>query len=218
MVEILLLEDWHGVRECQEWHIETIKREKPDAIGIEFLCSDKAVWELCSALSKGKISVDEFSKKANIHEWCQPENYSTLLKFFHKSGIRIFPIDHVFSERKKLIGFLKNALSNAKEGKEMSEMFKTYTTILKIERDGTFAKNSLDILTEEGTKKIILLVGSGHHESLGSIFEGFERDADVKSLKAPSREKIRKEWERVNQRDEPKGVVELLCSLGKVQK
>lgn len=218
MVEILLLEDWHGVKECQEWHIETIKNENPDAIGLEFLCSDKIIWELCKQLAEGSIGIGEFSKKAGVDKWCQPENYATLLKFLHGSGIRVFPLDHVSSERKRLISFLKGAVKNASEGKDMDEMFKAYATMLKIERDGVFSKNALDILTEEGTKKVVLLVGSGHHESLVSIFESFERDANVKSLKSPSHEKMRKEWERINLKETPESVVELICRLGTVPK
>ncbi|MBI5355526.1 MAG: hypothetical protein HZB68_03665 [Candidatus Aenigmarchaeota archaeon] len=218
MVEILILEDWHGVKECQEWHIEKIKAEKPDAVGVEFLCSDKNIWALCDELSKGKISIDEFSKKSGIREWCMPENYLTLLKFLHGSGIRLFPMDHTSSDRKKLISFLKGAVKSASEGKDMDDMFKAYTTMLKIERDGIFTRNALNILTEAKTEKIILLVGSGHHDSLGAIFESFERDAAVKSVKSPSREAMRKEWERVNMKEKPEGVVELLCRLGKVSR
>ncbi len=207
-----MMEEWHGIEKCHKWQVSVLRKKKPDAVGLEAVCSDQANWELCQKLSKGRIDVQSFIKKTGLKEWSDPTGYLPLLNFLKGSGIAIFPLDQTKKERDSLREFLKNAHSNASGGKDIGKLFNAYDALLKLERERAFRRNIMKAVSLYDPSRMAILVGPGHHDAIKSFFSRVGK-LKISPLKTPNAPAMRRELEKLHVKAKPQTIVELVCTL-----
>lgn len=179
--KIYFIDDLHGVKECYSWQISKLRKIKPQVVFLEMLPCEEYFKNLCSELSEGLVSVDEFKLKSDWENiWGTFEGYKDLFVYLQKKHISIYSMDYSLEERKRFVGLELEMIKKLKVKVNVKDLIDESSIILFLERETVFSRNILKYVRKNAIEKVVVIVGGNHIERLTSFFNflrGFEAEA-----------------------------------------
>lgn len=139
---------------------------------------------LCSKLSRGDLSPDEFRKQTGWeNHWGTFEGYDLLFEYVYGSKIPLYPIDQKLRERKGLARREAEIIEELKTGRNVEALVDQNRVGLFLIWEAVFARNILELAKSKKLKNLAVLVGGNHLDRLSHFFNYLDEfEADKKRI------------------------------------